>query len=467
MILGLLRQLAEVIQPSHLLYGSIAIFILLAVAAIGLTQSGSEYAARSQLRNLRRIGLTHSNMKDQYDDKYSIPEGAPNKGLIRIKALFVHPIKSCEPVEVESAVLKKSGFVYDRAFSFAVEQTVKTEDQDAGQSKFISQRTKPQMALVKTEIWAPHQSSDERDPLVQAGGCILVTFADPDPATWIKKLRASLEQRKWDATPQCSFVVPYEPTPDQIRQYSLQTKAFTIHVRDVIGLDMGRNPSVGNALPKLQRFLGYSEKHKLQLFKCIPQSLLRTTLNLAPIVNIGSPAVHGFTDQQPIHLNSLASVHAVSTLLPPENRPLNALRFRANVWISGAAAHEEDNWLRCRVAGRDSKDDDASLTISVVCRTSRCTMPNVNTRSGTFSMQTPSEGMKKGKPQPSTALVAHRTVEEGNKAALGYIGMHAVPEDRDLDAAEVANRDVIVRVGDSIEVLKRGDHLYGSTGNDY
>ncbi|TQS33942.1 hypothetical protein Golomagni_05698, partial [Golovinomyces magnicellulatus] len=364
MILGLLQQLVGIIQPSHVYYGSIGVLCLLAIGIVIILKTGSEYATKAQLQNLRRVGLSNSNMTDQYDAQYSIPEGASNQDSIRIKALFIHPIKSCGPVEVESAVLRKSGFVYDRAFSFAVQPTTKTPD-DSTQSKFISQRTKPSMALIKTEIWAPHKLSDTRDPLVQAGGCILVRFPDTGPVTWLQRVRASIEQGDWNATPRCSFIVPYEPTSTSISQHNLQTQAFQIHSRDVTGLDMGRIPSIANALPKLQHFLGYSDKHKLQLFKCIPQSLLRTTLNLAPIVNIGSPAVHGFTDQQPIHLNSLASVHAVSELLPVENRPLDALRFRANIWVTGAAAHDEDAWLRCRIADAKSTDEDASVVISV------------------------------------------------------------------------------------------------------
>ncbi|ODM14918.1 hypothetical protein SI65_09670 [Aspergillus cristatus] len=95
-------------------------------------------------------------------------------------------------------------------------------------------------------------------------------------------------------------------------------------------------------------------------------------------------------------------------------------------------------------------------------------MPNVNPDTGKFDADIPPPGKKKGKPQqPSTTLVEYRTVETGNKAALGYLGMHCVPEDRDFREAEEQGEGLYVEVGDEIEVLETGVHDSGSTGNDH
>jgi hypothetical protein len=94
-------------------------------------------------------------------------------------------------------------------------------------------------------------------------------------------------------------------------------------------------------------------------------------------------------------------------------------------------------------------------------------MPNVNPETGIFDADIPPPEKKRGKPQPSTTLVQYRTVETGNKAALGYLGMHCVPEDTSLKEAEELGGGLFVEVGDEIEVLERGTHLYGSTGDDY
>lgn len=180
--------------------------------------------------------------------------------------------------------------------------------------------------------------------------------------------------------------------------------------------------------------------------------------------------MHGYTDQQPININSLSSVHAVSALLPFENQPLNALRFRANMWIAGLPAYAEETWKRYRIlptgVNMGSRADLAPI-LCVVCRTSRCTIPNVNPETGKFETDIPLPHKKRGKPQPSTTLVKHRTVETGNKMALGYIGMHCVPEDRSLLQAERQGQELYITVGDTIDVLEQGEHLYGSTGNVY
>lgn len=46
-------------------------------------------------------------------------EGVQREAAGKIKALFVYPIKSCYPVEVESSLITETGFEYDRQFCFA------------------------------------------------------------------------------------------------------------------------------------------------------------------------------------------------------------------------------------------------------------------------------------------------------------------------------------------------------------
>ncbi|BCS23083.1 uncharacterized protein APUU_31308A [Aspergillus puulaauensis] len=194
------------------------------------------------------------------------------------------------------------------------------------------------MSRIKTELWLPQRKSNPNDPLVQAGGCVVVTFPDPDNPSWVNRVFL------YDAAD--LLIAPLQPTPAQIGHSDLSLKVFRIHYRDTKGLDMGTIPSVSAALPKLKRFLGIPEGQCLTLLKCTPESLTRTDKNLAPLEHIGSPAMHGYTDQQPININSLSSVHAASALLPFENQPLNALRFCTNMWIAGLPAYAEETWKR-------------------------------------------------------------------------------------------------------------------------
>lgn len=408
-------------------------------------------------------------MADQYDPRFSQPPGTTADGSPRIKAIYLHPVKSCGPVEADRALLTKTGFMYDRCFALAT-KTVNGDDAAASKWRFISQRTKPLMSQIKAELWLPHKNSDLQDSLVQSGGCVVLTFEDPDPPSWIDRVETLYYTRDYSAKPQISFVVPLNVNATQAEEFQVKMTTFIIHDRDAKGLNMGGIPSIATALPKLKRFLGIPEGQSFTLFKCTPDTLTLTDENLAPLEHIGSPAMHGYTDQQPININSLSSVHDVSAHLPTENQPMNALRFRANIWISNTPAYEEETWKRFRIlpkSGGPKPRANIAPTISVVCRTSRCTMPTVDPESGRFDTDLPLPGKKRGKPQPSTTLVKYRTVETGNNGALGYLGMHCVPEDRDFKEAEEQEVGVYVEVGDEIEVLERGVHLYGSTGNDY
>lgn len=472
MLLRLLQCVRDA-EASTALYSAAALILLLGVISAVAIRNGNISTTRRALKHLQRLGVSTSNMADQYDPKFDAPEDTATDGPIRIKAIYIHPVKSCGPIEVDRALLTKTGFMYDRCFALATEAG-NTDDKTTSEWRFISQRTKPNMALVNTELWLPHSRSNPRDPLVQAGGCVVMTFEDPDPPTWSSWLETLFYTWIPSAKPQVSFIAPLNPTAAQLDECNIGLKNFIIHYRDASGLDMGKHPSVAAGLSKLKKFLGIPAQQTLMLFKCTPDTLTRTDKNLAPLEYIGSPAVHGYTDQQPININSLSSVHAVSALLPKENQPMNALRFRANIWFTGAPAYDEETWKRYNILPKGSsttndKEPRANVTptLSVVCRTSRCTIPNVNPDTGIFDADIPPPDKKKGKPQPSTTLVKHRTVESGNKAALGYLGMHCVPEDHSLKEAESQERGLFVEVGDEIEVLERGEHLYGSTGNDY
>lgn len=432
---------------------TVAIAILLGIPILIALYGQNVSSMPQELRNLQRQGVTKSNMGDQMQSKYDLPENSPNSGPIRVKAIFIHPIKSCAPIELDRGQLTKSGFYLDRFFAFAIEAN-RPESEGGMIWRFISQRTKPLMSQIKTEVWVQQLENDERDTLAKF---VVFKFPDPDPSSWLDQLRGCRQE--------VCGVAPISSCESFDKKHGLTMKPFTIHSREARGLDMGNLPSIAAALPKLKRFLNIPDHQKLTLLRLTPDNLVRTEKNLAPLEHIGKPAVHGYTDQQPVNINNLASVHAVSALLPKENQPLNALRFRANIWVTGAPAFDEDTWKRYRIVPK--RGQGVSPKLSVVCRTSRCTMPNVNPLTGKFDTDIPDGDKKRGRAQPSSTLVEHRTVEDGNPRALGYLGMHCVPENSCFAEASEKGDGVYVQVGDEVEVLERGAHHYGSTGNDY
>lgn len=467
MILQLVQSTWGFLANPRVLCSIAAIIFLLCIALVIAAQNGNNTTTRRKLKNLQKVGSTTRNMADQYHPKFDHPAGTQVDGLPRIKSIYLHPVKSCGPIEVDRALLTKTGFLFDRCFVLATGPL--KEDSSSEKWRFISQRTKPSMSRIETELWLPNKYNYTATQ-DQSGGYLVMRFDNPETPTWADRIETLL--RTWDPStiPQTSFIVPLSLTATEIEGFQTKPKTFNIHSRDAKGIDMGEIPSVAAALPQLKKFLKIPNGDGLSLFRCTPDTLVRTDKNLAPLKHIGTPAVHGYTDQQPININSLSSVQAVSALLPTENQPMDALRFRANIWIENAPAYDEEEWKRyCILPKSQTSLSRAQVapTLSVVCRTSRCTMPNVDPAKGTFDTDNPPLDRKKGKPQPSTTLVQYRTVETGNKAALGYLGMHCVPEDWCLKVAEGQGEGLFVEVGDEIEVLERGVHLYGSTGNDY
>lgn len=439
----------------------IAILVTLVALALGLLR---QYVLSSKkLLHLRDVvNDTGSNLDDETDRKYDKAEDDSAPGSVRIKALCIHPIKSCRPIEVKRALLTKTGFAYDRCFSLAIEKT-------PGDWRFLSQRTKPGMALIEQHLWLPHADSDPNHASVKSGGVLTVSFPDPDPPNALARAIAVLETGRLSAQPQVSFTIPLRPTLEQIDDWGLRIKAFGVQERHSSGLDYSNVPAFAAVLPKLRRYLQLSAKENLTLMACTPDTLARADTNLAPLEHIGTPSKLSYTDEQPVHIINLPSVHAVSELLPPENQPLSARRFRPNIFVTGAPAFSEETWKRFRVLPQNPLSKNAAPpSISVVCRTARCTMPNVDPHSGHISYENAPPGRKRGKPQPSTTVAERRMVEDKqvNPIALGYMGMHCVIEDSTFGKG--ANEsEVYVEVGDEIEVFETGIHHWGSTAHDY
>lgn len=128
-----------------------------------------------------------------------------------------------------------------------------------------------------------------------------------------------------------------------------------------------------------------------------------------------------------MHIMNLASVHDVSSKVPQSSRPLNALRFRPNVVITGPPAFDEDNWAKARIGEEN---------YHVCCRTTRCKLPNVNQDTGEANRN-----------EPFTTLRSYRVIDKGSPSAC--LGMQVTP----LTYGQV-------KVGDEVEVLERGEHLY-------
>ena len=170
----------------------------------------------------------------------------------QVKALFVYPIKSCYPVEIEESTIAPTGFQYDRQFCFAqwYEPSPKVGDQNGHQPEpkkgstaywnrishwhFMTQRQNPSLTHLKIEIWipdpdSPHYNSD--DEIIKSGGCIIISFTFSPPATLANLwtiISAKLKGCRWSAQPVWRFQIPLNPTAEQIKEKGYGTERVAI-----------------------------------------------------------------------------------------------------------------------------------------------------------------------------------------------------------------------------------------------
>lgn len=379
-----------------------------------------------------------SDLKDEHHKRYSKGSYTQEKdstNQIRVKSLWIYPVKSCRGVELKQSNVVITGMQYDRMFSFAqyiggfpVSCTGADSEKKAGW-RFITQRERPQLARVETEIWVPDPSSSTynlQEPNMQSEGVLIVKFPRHDGFWgWLTDALFQLGLKSFER----SFEVPFNPSLEQIKNNGYATEAMTIwkDMPDSI-LIASTAPSENNALLKeLSRFLGISNSlgffrsakdPNREVYRCAPRK-----------EELGYQSRVGFQDAYPLHILNLASVRDVGEKLLKGSPRLSAMQFRFNILITGPEAYGEDSWKRIRIG---------DFEYYVVCRTARCTLPNINQISGI-----------RHKTEPNKTLRETRAIDPG-AGKNACLGMMMVP----------TSEHSVIKVGDQIEVLETGEHFY-------
>jgi hypothetical protein len=127
-----------------------------------------------------------------------------------------------------------------------------------------------------------------------------------------------------------------------------------------------------------------------------------------------------FTDGAPLLVLGLASIDALNARLIAHGaaEPLDPRRFRANVWLDGLGAHDEDAWSEVQVGS-------VQLGMGSLC--TRCVLTTVNP--GTLVRGS----------EPLRVLAEYRRTPDG--VVFGVNATHAGPG--------------IIKVGDAVTVLGR------------
>jgi hypothetical protein len=179
----------------------------------------------------------------------------------KVEALFVHPIKSCYPVEVENSTITEMGLEFDRQFCFASwhEPSSGLSDSEEHTPKkgssaywdktphweFLTQRQNPSLTHLTIQIWRPDPDLpgyDEESDIAQSGGCLIVSFPFL-PSKWSISnigsiLWAKIRALEFSAVPVWRFQIPLQPTEDQIEAKGYDSHSIRIWRDEVAGIDM-------------------------------------------------------------------------------------------------------------------------------------------------------------------------------------------------------------------------------------
>ena len=427
-------------ELSLITYIALTVACLLPVLLWKLLNASGLRSQQDRPKGCRKLGLSvNSGLADEHNERYKGSTAGQYNGAAAwsVKSLWIYPIKSCRGVELEAGTVTGTGMEYDRQFSFAqlsskfpVSANTPQEEKAKHNWKFMTQRSLPSMATIKTEVWVPDPSSptySERHPNVQSRGVLVVKFPHIQFEEGFMGKAKDLLALVF-GQPEREVHVPYNPSREQISEKGYAVDDVEIWKDKPRSLIIASTEKDDLWIQELRSYLGIT--NHLALFRVSNDDQPREVYRCAPRKEVlGYQPTVAFQDAYPLHILNLASVRDVESKLQKGSPTLSARNFRPNIVISGGGAYAEDSWKRIEIGG---------FPYHVSCRTVRCLLPNVN----------PITGEKHGS-EPNRTLKDFRRIDAGDPKNA-CLGMQMVP----------ALKDGRIKVGDEIEVVETGEHLY-------
>ncbi|KAF5660549.1 molybdopterin cofactor [Fusarium heterosporum] len=253
---------ASVKQSPYVWCAAVLTFLIGAQLALAVSIAhGDEETVRRQLNNLHQIDYIPHNTTDEKKSRDSITQDSKEELVQRLS--MITPVASCAAIKVDLEQYPEAQ-TYDSSYFLAVDSG-KTDEKGFVIWTSMSQQTKPVLSKVKTELWLPRSNADENDPLVQSGGCIIMSFPDPITPTWMRYFVGFTGNRL--KTPQAACILPLQPTTADIHDHKIKTRPLSIDGEVGKGLNMEGLPAVSDVLPKLKVFVSQPERQKITIFR--------------------------------------------------------------------------------------------------------------------------------------------------------------------------------------------------------
>ncbi|KAH7083324.1 hypothetical protein BKA63DRAFT_150806 [Paraphoma chrysanthemicola] len=287
-----------------------------------------------------------------------------------ITALYIHPIKSCHGISVQSAKLLPTGLDLDRQWMWVTYPN----------HEFLTIRNFAKMTLIRPSYDA------QTDTL---------TITAPAPDSIDEKLEFSIPAHPSEAwlnehTTKHDAKIWNQLTPARVYSTSL-TAPF--------------NAFFGKEVRLVYKAAQYDEPRPLRS-------------NGAPEI-LGRDASTCFPDLMPLLVGSESSIAELNTRLKAsDNLTIDVRRFRPNILVKGdpSAPWDEDRWKTLRVSPKGPHGG-KPLVFDITQRCARCRVPNVDP-----------ETAEEHKRQPWDTLMKYRRIDEGITYKPCY-GMLCVPRE--------------------------------------
>jgi hypothetical protein len=285
------------------LYTTLLVCLLPVIAVLGLALSQHD-APPSPPAGCYKLGITgRSNLEDQYSKRYARGGDRTPSNPWTVKAMFIYPLKSCAPVELDNSEVLRTGLKYDRQFTLGqyVTSLPSMEGEVVSEWQFMTLRKFPRLAKVVTEMWVPDPSApgySEEGKWVKSEGCIVVRFPfSPDSdfsleglKNWGKVIAAKLTR---GGEPMLEFKVPFNPSPEYIKSNGIKSQVLRIWKDTPEALDFASEVEP-EMLAKLKYTLGTS--NPVTLFRIDNQKPRQVKKNAPKKEDVGFETVIGMQD---------------------------------------------------------------------------------------------------------------------------------------------------------------------------
>eukprot|EP00808_Paulinella_micropora_P007066 g5615.t1 len=311
------------------------------------------------------------------------PEG------VRIKSIYIYPVKSCAGIGVPSADISAMGLEHDRTFL-----VVKAEPDDAGVLEFLTQRQYPRMALIQ-------------------------------PA-----FRELGSGEGW-----MSLQAPAAPTL-RVALSSGPSRGPTAKVR--VWKDVMEAELVGQEADLwISQFL----QIQARLVRMLPAVAHKRSLNADYVPPDGFPTAFRCCWQAFPHLADLNQLQRQEESARQQRPSVQILQFRPNIIVDGPGLQPwvEDHWAHIAVIP-DDQENSQPIVFYGVKACSRCSVPNVQPATGTRGPSLP----------VSSLLRRHRLRGKDNAV---FFGQNLIHEDAAIGRRVcVGDRVVILDTGKPVYV---------------